>query len=75
MPALREECQEGECKKYTHHYLACQERVQAGNTQFKGEDCVEEMCVISCFRLLSCRLLMNRSGVSASYAPSGVALS
>ncbi|KAI0027260.1 ubiquinol-cytochrome C reductase hinge protein-domain-containing protein [Vararia minispora EC-137] len=51
MPALREACQETECKKYTHHFLACQERVQAGEVQYKGEDCVEEImmhCADNC---------------------------
>jgi hypothetical protein len=46
MPSLREECQESsECKGYTHHFLACQERVQEGKG-YKGEDCVEELYVI-----------------------------
>ncbi|PAV15627.1 Non-heme 11 kDa of cytochrome bc1 complex [Pyrrhoderma noxium] len=52
MVELREECQQGSCAKFTHHFAHCQEKVEAGEG-FKGEDCVEEMfhmmhCVDAC---------------------------
>lgn len=49
MPAIREDCaNSGKCASLTKHFNHCQEKVEAGEG-FKGEDCVEEMCVITSF--------------------------
>jgi len=49
-PSIREDCQTTKCAKVAEHFEHCQEKVQAGEG-FKGEDCVEELCVFgsSCF--------------------------
>ena len=45
LPALREECQQSaKCAPLTKHFQHCQEKVEGGEG-FKGEDCVEELCV------------------------------
>ncbi|WWC91334.1 uncharacterized protein L201_006277 [Kwoniella dendrophila CBS 6074] len=51
-PAIREECEKGQCAEHVHHFAHCQEKVEAGNG-FPGEDCVEEFfhvlhCVDAC---------------------------
>jgi ubiquinol-cytochrome c reductase subunit 6 len=48
-PVIREECRESsKCASLTKHFEHCQEKVHAGHG-FKGEDCVEEMCVFLTF--------------------------
>lgn len=44
MPKIREECEESACKTQKHHFLHCQEKIEAGEGH-KGETCVEEMYV------------------------------
>ncbi|UZJ53534.1 hypothetical protein CBS101457_002854 [Exobasidium rhododendri] len=42
MPGIYEDCENSkECSPAKHHFLECQERVEAGNG-FKDENCVEE---------------------------------
>jgi ubiquinol-cytochrome c reductase subunit 6 len=44
-PTIREECKESaKCAALTKHFEHCQEKVNGGQG-FKGEDCVEELCV------------------------------
>jgi len=44
-PIIREECRNSsKCAALTKHFEHCQEKVHSGHG-FKGEDCVEEMCV------------------------------
>ncbi|TFK48132.1 hypothetical protein OE88DRAFT_545606 [Heliocybe sulcata] len=44
-PKLREECENSsKCASLTKHFQHCQEKVSSGQG-FKGEDCVEELCV------------------------------
>ncbi|KAL9710494.1 Cytochrome b-c1 complex subunit 6, mitochondrial [Leucoagaricus gongylophorus] len=43
-PAIRDECKETKCMKLTKHFDHCQEKVHSGQG-FKGEDCVEELCM------------------------------
>jgi hypothetical protein len=38
------ECTEKKCASAKHHFDHCQERIGGGNTKFKGENCVEELC-------------------------------
>ncbi|TFL02119.1 hypothetical protein BDV98DRAFT_566718 [Pterulicium gracile] len=45
MPAIREACEKtAACAPAVHHFQHCQEKVNAGEG-FKGEDCVEELCI------------------------------
>ena len=43
-PVIRDECKEKRCVQLAKHFEHCQEKVQGGEG-FKGEDCVEELCV------------------------------
>jgi ubiquinol-cytochrome c reductase subunit 6 len=44
-PTIREECKHSSmCASLTRHFEHCQEKVHSGHG-FKGEDCVEELCV------------------------------
>jgi hypothetical protein len=44
-PKIRKECEESPaCTPMKHHFEKCQEKVDAGEG-YKGEDCVDEMCV------------------------------
>ncbi|KAJ7307648.1 hypothetical protein DFH08DRAFT_975471 [Mycena albidolilacea] len=44
-PKIREECEASPaCAPMKHHFEKCQEKVNAGEG-YKGEDCVDEMCV------------------------------
>ncbi|KAG6852863.1 hypothetical protein C0991_008498 [Blastosporella zonata] len=55
-PTLREECQQSaKCAQLTKHFEHCQEKVQSGQG-FKGEDCVEELCMYLSYLLLSLSL-------------------
>lgn len=46
-PTIRDECRESpKCAALAKHFDHCQEKVQSGQG-FKGEDCVEELYVIS----------------------------
>ncbi|EIM79246.1 Non-heme protein of cytochrome bc1 complex [Stereum hirsutum FP-91666 SS1] len=46
MPAIRSECEESAaCKPAKHHFLHCQEKIEAGEGH-KGETCVEEMFLL-----------------------------
>ena len=47
-PAIREDCQNGECAKLAAHFQACQDKVEAGKG-WQGEDCVDEM-----FHMMHC---------------------
>lgn len=47
-PAIRQECEEGECKAPAKHFKHCSEKVEAGEG-WHGEDCVEEL-----FHLMHC---------------------
>lgn len=44
-PAIRDECRNtAACAALAKHFEHCQEKVESGKG-FKGEDCVEELCV------------------------------
>lgn len=58
MVELREECQQGSCAKFTHHFAHCQEKVEAGEG-FKGEDCVEEMFQYVYIQRSICQLIFD----------------
>ena len=58
MVELREECQQGSCAKFTHHFAHCQEKVEAGEG-FKGEDCVEEMFQYVYIQRSTCQLIFD----------------
>ncbi|KAF9447781.1 hypothetical protein P691DRAFT_760489 [Macrolepiota fuliginosa MF-IS2] len=45
-PVVRDECKETKCAQLAKHFEHCQEKVQSGQG-FKGEDCVEELCMYS----------------------------
>ncbi|KAF5314368.1 hypothetical protein D9619_011948 [Psilocybe cf. subviscida] len=51
-PVIREECKEtSKCAPLTKHFEHCQEKVANGEG-FKGEDCVEELCMcLHCSRI------------------------
>jgi hypothetical protein len=44
-PKIRADCEASPaCAPMKHHFEKCQEKVNAGEG-YKGEDCVDEMCV------------------------------
>lgn len=44
-PVVRDECKESsKCAALAKHFEHCQEKVSSGEG-FKGEECVEELCV------------------------------
>ncbi|KAF5347342.1 hypothetical protein D9756_009957 [Leucocoprinus leucothites] len=43
-PTIRDECKEKKCAQLAQHFEHCNEKVQSGQG-FKGEDCVEELCM------------------------------
>ncbi|KAJ8079571.1 ubiquinol--cytochrome-c reductase subunit 6 [Marasmius tenuissimus] len=44
-PAIKEDCtNSGKCAQLAKHFEHCNEKVQNGEG-FKGEDCVEELCM------------------------------
>ncbi|KAH0833903.1 Non-heme 11 kDa protein of cytochrome bc1 complex [Lanmaoa asiatica] len=46
-PVIRDECKSStKCAPLTRHFEHCQEKVSAGQG-YKGEDCVEELCMFS----------------------------
>jgi hypothetical protein len=48
---IRTDCEASPaCAPLEHHFEKCQEKVNAGEG-YKGEDCVDEMCVFSPFLL------------------------
>ncbi|WOO83473.1 Cytochrome b-c1 complex subunit 6 [Vanrija pseudolonga] len=47
-PAIREDCEQNECKEPAKHFKHCADKVEAGKG-WHGEDCVEEL-----FHLMHC---------------------
>ncbi|KAJ7729184.1 hypothetical protein B0H16DRAFT_1893951 [Mycena metata] len=57
-PGIRDACAaRAECAPMKHHFEKCQEKIEAGKG-FKGEECVEELCVVVSLFPTFCRLII-----------------